>query len=65
MRPVNIPAQAAKPVAENIIKTLRAQTIDLLEKRAEAWIGENMLIHAGAARQLAQELRQKLDNANK
>lgn len=52
----------AKPIAEKIILELRAQTVDLLEKRAEAWILDNKLIHAGAARQLAAELRQKLDN---
>jgi hypothetical protein len=58
-----LPAQTARPVAVKIIEELREQTINLLEKRAEAWIGENKLIHAGAARRLAAELRQKLDNA--
>jgi hypothetical protein len=60
-----LPAQAARPVAAKIIEELRAQTVDLLEKRAEAWILDNKLIHAGAARQLAAELRQKLENATK
>lgn len=48
-----------KPQAEEIIGQLREQTADLLEKRAEAWIGENKLIHAGAAKKLADELRGK------
>lgn len=61
MRPVKMSTQA-KPIAEKIIADLRLQTIDLLEKRAEAWIGENKLIHAGAAQRLAAELRQKLSN---
>lgn len=59
------PAQAARPVAAKIIEELRAQTVDLLEKRADAWILDNKLIHSGAARQLAAELRQKLENATK
>lgn len=49
----------AKPKAQDIIDQLREQTADLLEKRAEAWTGENKLIHAGAARKLAEELRSK------
>lgn len=44
-----------------ILNDLREQTANLLDKRAEAWIGENKLIHAGAARKLAKELREKLD----
>ena len=59
-----MPTQA-KPIAEKIINDLRLQTVDLLEKRAEAWIGENKLIHAGAAQRLAAELRQKLSNDSK
>lgn len=55
----------AKPIAEKIINDLRLQTVDLLEKRAEAWIGENKLIHAGAAQRLAAELRQKISNDSK
>lgn len=55
----------AKPIAEKIINDLRLQTVDLLEKRAEAWIGENKLIHAGAAQKLAAELRQKISNDSK
>lgn len=49
----------AKPKAQDIIDQLREQTADLLDKRAEAWTGENKLIHAGAARKLAEELRSK------
>jgi hypothetical protein len=64
MRTVKMPTQA-KPIAEKIISDLRLQTVDLLEKRADAWIGENKLIHAGAARKLAAELRQKLSNDSK
>ena len=45
--------------AQKIYEDLRMQTIDLLEKRAEAWIGESKLVHAGAARKLAEELKGK------
>lgn len=64
MRLTKITTQA-KPIAEKIINDLRLQTVDLLEKRAEAWIGENKLIHAGAAQRLAAELRQKISNDSK
>lgn len=64
MRTVKMPTQA-KHIAEKIIFDLRLQTVDLLEKRADAWIGENKLIHAGAARKLAAELRQKISNDSK
>jgi hypothetical protein len=62
MNLTKLQAQAARPVAAKIIEELRAQTVDLLEKRAEAWILDNKLVHAGAARQLAAELRQKFVN---
>ena len=64
MKTSKMPTQA-KQIAEKIINDLRLQTVDLLEKRAEAWIGENKLIHAGAAQRLAAELRQKLSNDSK
>ena len=64
MRTVKMPTQAT-PSGEKIFSDLRLQTVDLLEKRADAWIGENKLIHAGAARKLAAELRQKLSNDSK
>lgn len=64
MRLTKITTQA-KPIAEKIINDLRLQTVDLLEKRAEAWIGENKLIHAGAAQRLAAELRKKISNDSK
>lgn len=48
-----------KPKAQDVIDQLREQTADLLDKRAEAWTSENKLIHAGAARKLAEELRSK------
>lgn len=44
----------------NVLDDLREQTATLLDKRAEAWISENKLIHAGAARKLADELRRKV-----
>lgn len=48
-----------KNSAEVIYEGLREQTIDLLEARAQAWISENKLVHAGAARKLAKELKEK------
>lgn len=50
-----------QPKTDEILSELREQTATLLDKRAEAWIGENKLIHAGAARKLANELRGKLN----
>lgn len=50
-----------KPKGQDIIDQLREQTADLLDKRAEAWAGENKLVHAGAARKLAEELRSKFE----
>lgn len=49
----------SKPKAQDVIDQLREQTADLLDKRAEAWTSENKLVHAGAARKLAEELRSK------
>lgn len=40
-----------------IYEGLKEQTIDLLEARAQAWIAENKLIHASAARKLAQDIK--------
>lgn len=51
----------AKPKAQDVIDQLREQTADLLDKRAEAWASENKLVHAGAARKLAEELRSKFE----
>lgn len=48
-----------KQCADKIIDELREQTADLLDKRAEAWLSENKLIHAGAAQKLAKEIRGK------
>lgn len=48
-----------KNSAEVIYQGLREQTVDLLEARAQAWISENKLVHAGAARKLAEELKEK------
>lgn len=50
----------ARVTTVEVLNDLRAQTADLLDKRAEAWIGENKLVHAGAARKLAEELRRKI-----
>jgi predicted RNA-binding protein with PUA domain len=48
-----------KNSAEVIYQGIKEQTVDLLEARAQAWISENKLIHAGAARKLAKELMEK------
>ena len=56
--------KAENKVSENareVLNDLREQTANLLDKRAEAWISENKLIHAGAARKLAKELREKVN----
>lgn len=53
----------AKPKAQEIMDQLREQTADLLDKRAEAWTSENKLVHAGAAKKLAEELRRKFNDA--
>lgn len=45
--------------AQDVFAQLVEQTATLLDKRAEAWIGENKLIHAGAAQKLAADLRKK------
>lgn len=49
-----------KEASEAITSELRNQMAQLLEQRAEAWINENKLIHAGAARKLAEEIREKI-----
>lgn len=43
--------------ASVIYDGLKEQTIELLEARAQAWIVENKLIHASAARKLAQDIK--------
>lgn len=53
---INITSNQAQKIYDN----LKDQTIELLEKRAEAWMGESKLVHAGAARKLAEELRRKV-----
>lgn len=47
----------AKETTETVLQELRESTAQLLDKRAEAWMSENKLIHAGAAQKLAKELR--------
>lgn len=49
----------AQQTTKDVMQELREQTALLLDKRAEAWISENKLIHAGAAQKLAAELRGK------
>lgn len=48
-----------KECANKVIDELREQTAVLLDKRAEAWLLENKLVHAGAAQKLAKEIRGK------
>lgn len=45
-----------KTQAEKEYDELKKQTIDLLHKRAEAFLAENKYVKAGAARKLADEL---------
>ena len=46
-----------KTQAEKEYDELKKQTIELLQKRAEAFIAENKYIKAGAAKKLAEELK--------
>ena len=48
-----------KECASKVFEELKEQTAVLLDKRAEAWLSENKLIHAGAAQKLADQLRSK------
>jgi hypothetical protein len=48
-----------KESASKVFEELKEQTAVLLDKRAEAWLSENKLIHAGAAQKLADQLRSK------
>ena len=45
--------------AHDVFAELVEQTATLIDKRTEAWRGENKLIHAGAAQKLAADLRKK------
>lgn len=49
-----------KEASAAITLELRNQMVQLLEQKADAWISENKLIHAGAARKLAEEMREKI-----
>ncbi len=49
-----------KEASDAITAELRNQMSQLLEQKADAWISENKLIHAGAARKLAEEIREKI-----
>lgn len=48
-----------KECASKVYEELKEQTAVLLDKRAEAWLSENKLVHAGAAQKLADQLRSK------
>lgn len=48
-----------KECASKVFEELKEQTAVLLDKRAEAWLSENKLIHAGAAQKLADQLRSR------
>lgn len=46
-----------KTQAEKEYDELKKQTIDLLHKRADAFLADNKYVKAGAARKLAEELK--------
>lgn len=48
-----------KECAKKVFEELKEQTAVLLDKRAEAWLSENKLVHAGAAQKLADQLRSR------
>jgi hypothetical protein len=53
-------ANKPEKIAQKTLNEVRQQAIDNLQRQADRWISENKLIHAGAARQLAEELKSKL-----
>lgn len=54
-----------RAIAKHVAKEVREQVIKDIEIKAEQWMGENKLVHAGAARQLAEELKQKFVEKSK
>lgn len=51
---------ASDRVAIKTLDAVRQSTADSLDNQADKWVLENKLVHAGAARKLAAELREKL-----
>lgn len=51
---------AAERVAITALNETRLQAAENLERQADRWVTENRLVHAGAARKLAEELRNSI-----
>jgi polyhydroxyalkanoate synthesis regulator phasin len=47
-------------IATKVAKEVYQEAAKLIEQKAEQWLSENKLIHAGAASQLANQLKQKI-----
>lgn len=50
----------AERLAIQALNETRQEAADNLDRQAERWISENKLVHAGAARKLADELRKAI-----
>lgn len=66
MKTPNISTLAmGRKMAIGIANDVKAQIIKDIETQADKWVNENKLVHAGAARQLADELKAKLFDKDK
>ena len=50
----------AETLAIKATNEVRQQAVESLERQADRWLSENKLIHAGAARKLAEELKRQI-----
>jgi hypothetical protein len=50
----------AEQIARSVEHEVNKQAVDMLKQLADQWVGENKLIHAGAAKRLADKLNKQL-----
>lgn len=60
-----IAVATGRAIARNVANEVRQQIVKDIETKADQWASENKLIHAGAARELADELKKKLKEQEK
>lgn len=53
----------AEKIAERVSKEVAKNILSDINNKAEQWIGENKLIHAGAARDIQARLKKLLSEA--